>query len=513
MRFATTWRTHRSSIIAVLFVTTFGAIPRLFFALVSRFPLNDGGMLYAMIRDLWSSGYSLPAYTSYNGGSIPFVYPPLGLYLAGGISSLLHVSLLDCLRLLPPSLSVLTIPAFFLFSQALLENEVQTTLASLAFATIPTAFDWGIMGGGLTRSLGFVFALLTLQQIVGLLRHPQPWRIAGISLTATGTLLSHPSTTWFAVYSALILSITYGRNRKALGYLMLSGGAALLLSSPWWLTVVRRHGVSPFLAASGSAGTPLSSFIAAPLLQFTNQPLLAIWPVVGLVGLLLCINRRIWLLPGWTLIVALIQGRGWPAFIDVPFGVMAGIGLAGILSLVGGSRRPDFEAESAWPEILDGIAPKLGLAYIGVMTLLAATIAAPKTSLTHSQLDAMAWARQHTPPESTFAVISGRSDWSGDANDEWFPALAQRISVATPQGREWEPNEFARRQADYAGLQACASQTTACLDRWAQIRGGLPEYIYLVDVQASAPLNDSLNSSSDFQSVFESSGVRIFARR
>ena len=511
-----TWRTRAASFIPVLLVTFLGAVPRLYFALMSKYPLNDGGMFYSMIGNLQTAGYSLPAYTAYNGGQIPFVYPPLGFYLAGGLSTLLHSSVIDCLRLLPPVLSVLSIPAFFLLSRALLKNEIIACFASLAFATIPTAFDWGVMGGGLTRSLGLIFALLTLHQIVGLLRSPRAWRIGGVAIAACATLLSHPTTTWFAAYSAVILLAAYGRNRKAFGYLFAAGAAAVLLASPWLLTVIGRYGVMPFVAASDNAVTPLSSLIAAPLLQFTNQPLLEIWPVIGLVGLLLCIKDRKWVLPVWTLAVAVLQGRGWPAFIEVPFAIMIGIGLTRILLLVGSSDRQENvpENQPGWTEILDGIGPKVGLMYIVFISLLAAFIAAPKTSLSQSQVDAMTWASQNTPAESAFIVMTGVPDSGSDAVLEWFPALAQRVSVMTPQGLEWTPHEFSRRQASNTSLQACVTQTIRCLDQWAQTSGNTLEYVFLVaPQQASFPLADSLEASSEFESVYQSPEVQIFAHQ
>ena len=51
-------------------------------ALGQGFPLNDGGMFYAMVEDLRAAGYALPAETSYNGGDIPYVYPPFSFYVA-----------------------------------------------------------------------------------------------------------------------------------------------------------------------------------------------------------------------------------------------------------------------------------------------------------------------------------------------------------------------------------------------------------------------------------------------
>ncbi len=51
----------------------------------STFPtakVNDGGFFFSMTRDLEASNFRIPAFTTYNGGHIPFAYPPLGFYLA-----------------------------------------------------------------------------------------------------------------------------------------------------------------------------------------------------------------------------------------------------------------------------------------------------------------------------------------------------------------------------------------------------------------------------------------------
>lgn len=65
---------------------------------IAKFPINDGGLFYVMIRAIQANGFRLPDYVHYNGLSIPFVYPPLGLYVGAGISSLLGIGLLRLSR-------------------------------------------------------------------------------------------------------------------------------------------------------------------------------------------------------------------------------------------------------------------------------------------------------------------------------------------------------------------------------------------------------------------------------
>lgn len=79
----------------------FGVAVRLGYLMRTDFPINDGGLFYTMIRDLQANGYRLPVYTSYNQANIPYAYPPLGFYLAGGINSLFGTNLFTLLRILP----------------------------------------------------------------------------------------------------------------------------------------------------------------------------------------------------------------------------------------------------------------------------------------------------------------------------------------------------------------------------------------------------------------------------
>ena len=74
---------HRTSRAALLAALVIGALVRGWHVWEVDFPLNNGGLFYAMVRDIQRAHYHLPAFTSYNGAHIPFGYSPLGFYLAG----------------------------------------------------------------------------------------------------------------------------------------------------------------------------------------------------------------------------------------------------------------------------------------------------------------------------------------------------------------------------------------------------------------------------------------------
>ena len=82
-----------------------GVAVRAMFVASSGFPLNDGGMFYAMVRDIQGAGYTIPQFTSYNDAHIPFTYPPLGFYLAALVNDATPLSLVQVFRVLPLTLS------------------------------------------------------------------------------------------------------------------------------------------------------------------------------------------------------------------------------------------------------------------------------------------------------------------------------------------------------------------------------------------------------------------------
>ena len=83
------------------------------------------------------------------------------LYLGAALNNLLGLSLLNVLHWLPALVNTACIPALYLLAKELLEDDLQAALSAFAFALTPHLMDWLSMGGGLTRSFGTLFMLLT----------------------------------------------------------------------------------------------------------------------------------------------------------------------------------------------------------------------------------------------------------------------------------------------------------------------------------------------------------------
>ena len=131
----------------------------------------------------------------------------------------------------------------------------------------------------------------------------------------------------------------------------------------------------------------------------------------------------------------------------------------------------------------------------------------------------MRWVSINTPKNSEFVVITSKEDVWQDRVSEWFPALADRPSIATVQGYEWIPDQFYFQWSRYLALQDCAKQNAGCLDKWAQDFDMPFSHIFLArgdDVKtmlAAKILKASLLSSTDYKMIYESSEVAIFEKR
>lgn len=502
----------------VTFITVLGAYPRLFFAATADFPLNDGGLFLTMIRDLEEAGYAIPAYASYNAAHLPFAYPPLGFYLAALLSNAFRYPLLDILRLLPPVLSVLTIPVFYWLCRSLLKDDIKAAYSSFALAVLPTSFDWMVMGGGITRSLGFLLALLLFLCVLKFLDSRRTLLLPAVSFLVCLVILSHIGVAWFAAFSACLLVVFGAREAKTACWLALAAIGGLILSAPWWLSVAIRHGLSPFFSAGENVFLTGGTLAAAIGLMFTNEPVLDLLAVTGFFGGAICLRNRKFLLPAWLGAIIVLQGRFWQICAVVPFAMLIGIGVDSLLRMLDnrtGKSPDDLEIpskEKEWRGFPGHPIPRTVLVYIIAICFLSAILSAPKDYLSRGHRDAMAWVAENTPPGSAFVVITGVEASGVDFVSEWFPAVAQRASIGTPQGYEWAGGDaFGRRNRLHSIIQACAS--IRCLETAISDFGYSLEYVYVALPEktiSNKELYDELLSSPSFTILYRSSEAIIF---
>ncbi|MBI2764391.1 MAG: hypothetical protein HYX53_00605 [Chloroflexi bacterium] len=507
--------------------------------LPAHFPLNDGGLFFAMARDIQAAHFRLPEFTSYNGGQIPFGYPPLAFYIAAVLDEVTPLSLPALFRLLPLLFTGLTVVAVYQLARDMLPSKVAVVASVAAFGLIPRAFIWLLMGGGIARSLGFLFAVLALHQVYLLYTKRDNRYLPLAILFAGGTVLSHLETAWFLAFSIAVFWVATGLHRQGLisSAWLLAGTAAL--TAPWWGTVVAYHGIGLFLDANSTGGNIFSdaatrSVVVDALARgvSTSEPYFPVIGALGLLGALVCFTSNRFLLPAWWIAIVLLDERSYATFASIPVALMAGIAIAEVVLPV--VNRPSHGSHAGEgtpapaPARNDGAelvqrywkaALVIGwlLYYVTVPTL--ANNRGEETTLralSSDQRSAMAWIASSTPTNATFLVIP-QAAWEVDKESEWFPALTGRQSIATVQGSEWLPDgAFARAIYAHDRAWGCAGSNAACLDRWSADVGKPIEYVFLPSTAAGklccTELYNSLWSDDRYELVYDSAGGAVFKR-
>ena len=510
------------------------ALPvRLLPLLGADFPLNDGGLFVAMGQDLIDSGFKLPLTTSYNGGTIPFAYPPFAIYLAAAVSWATGTGLPALLRFLPLLGDLAAVVAVAVLSRRLLPTPA-SWLAALAFPLFPSSFEWLVMGAGLTRSFGFFFAILALIFGHRLFATGGRGALALTALFASLSVLSHPGAGVFALASLLIFFLVLSRDRRGFVSLVAVCVGCTVLAAPWWGTVLVRHGLDP-LTAAASATEPsqtVATFASLVLLGGSAAPLLS---VVALLGVFACVARARWLLLLWLLATAIVVRN------------LAGPPLALILALLVGEALgelilPGLGAPGGVRSRVPGGEPLGAAATTGSeegrpierwarLALLIVLFGQPVLAglsrqawgidalqfVSAQERGAMGWVTTHTPESSRFLVLTAARSWAEDPASEWFPTLAKRASLATPQGFEWvRGQQYRRRGALYDRLKQCFPRDAACIESLAAELGAPFTHVYFSKALRGpfdpAPLAISLARSSRYRLIWDGSDAAIFMR-
>jgi hypothetical protein len=495
--------------------------------LQADFPFNDGGLFYVMVEDLRANGLCVPAFTTFNGGEIPFAYPPLGMLLAALLANL-GVSVLWSLRFLPLLANLATVAAFCALSREVLGRGSASRLAALVFPLLPFSYQWVMMGAGLTRSLGFLFSTAAAWAAHRAFATHSRRAVLATAVTLAGAVLSHPEAGVFTAVTVAAMWLVLDRSGRGLVRLAAIGAAAAVLASPWWVMVFLRHGAGPFAGAASTSEWSLESVEAIALFVVTAEPFLSLLGVLAVVGFFADAARGRALLPVWAALTLVAVPRSGHTPVTLPVGLAAGLALAGVV-LPGLAH---LEAGAPAGGANGGHGPAVtrvrlvrvaALVWVFAYALMSnwslfATGRHDLVALSADERQALSWIAASTPPASAFAVLTASQDWAVDATAEWFPALAGRRSVLTVQGSEWLPAaEHRRRLRLYQASKACNGAGIACLESVLAADGTAATHVY-VSKTGRGPhpvvaIYRELRESRRFQLVFENGGAAVFQRR
>lgn len=454
-----------------------GGFVRTMPVLATPFPVTDGGLFFTMVQDLQANGYRIPEFTSYNAANIPFAYPPYAFYAAGLINDL-GVDLLQVFRFFPLFFSVLAIPAFFWLACEILEDRKKALLATFVFALLKPAFKWLIMGGGLTRSPAFTLSIICLAFWMRWLsgRSRLGWLWTGICF---GLLVGTHLEITMATALAMLVFLLFRRSAlRRFGLIAAAGLIAVLVSAPYWLTVLRYHGPQPFLAALSNGGFDWTTRTLNLLIpNIGEETALSLLAVLMLLGLIYLLAVRSFLLLAWWLILIIFAPRSLSRSASVLMAMFAAYGIQDVV-VKGLAALP----RNRWSRVITRFVPAFFIFQAMLMAVQGSI--QPQTlssNLNGEERAALAWVKDNVPADAAFLVLPVSDSWGEDSLMEWFPTLTQRVNILTIQGLEWLPERiFKWRIVEYFELRKCLlAPWTDCLDDYLQRRGGDFEYVLL----------------------------------
>jgi len=516
---------RRSELADLIFILAvlIGAFMRFNPTLLAGFAINDGGMFAMMVDDLKASRYILPIFTTYNHLNIPFAYPPLGFYLGRIASDLFGLSAPQALRWVPAFFASLSVPAFYLLALRLLENKYYAALSTVFFALMPRALSWFVMGGGLTRSPGQFFMLLTLAILIRLYKENRRSDIFWAGLFGGLAVMSHPEAAVHTFVSAIFLWIMLFRSRTAFVNSILVGAIVLFVSAPWWWTVIHFHGVQPLLDAA-QTGQKFLAIFHLLFFVFTEEPYATVIAILGLIGIAHRLMRRDYLLPLWMAIPFFVEGRSAAGPAAIPLAMLAAVGL---VDVVLAAIQPKVGNEAPQSDQISSVERNvfLYLLFYLIFSTYQFGLQLSNATLYPPDQEAMSWVRENTSGDSRFLVLTGTSSVSCDSVLEWFPALTGRQSIYTVQGTEWTKganfNDYVR--STYAVQKCLSAGDASCLD--AVVSSSAYDFIYVskilrvdncrpLDFQRTFPyFLEHMSMDASFQTIYETEGVVIFGER
>ncbi len=504
----------------------FGAVVRFVPAASNGFPLNDGGLFYTMIRDLKANHFVMPQFTTYNFVDIPFAYPPVGFYIAAIFSTasttlsagLLPVSDLQVLLWLPPLVNTLAIFFFYKFAGQILPSRTAAGLATLAYALSSRAFLWQVMGGGITRAFGMLFLILMLWQAVQLFRENSHKRLALTILFGAFAVMSHPQTALHAALGGLMIFLFYGRSKRGFISALWVGLGVVLLTAPWWGTVLLRHGIEPLLSAGQTSQRTLEFYLIVLQLHSPTNYLALPFLIFLYIGLWLSLKRRDFFYITWIVLAYLIDTRGGDGVVLLAESMLAGMGLIQLAAWI--SRSDGNQPETVMARPVSQILVFGSVFYF----LLAASISdfqLVNTSLKPADLAMIEWVNSNVDDGRTFLLSTGREFSMSDPMQEWFPALTNQHSATTLQGLEWTlSGEFFPWYEQLVEFQHCADLD--CVISWSAANSVDYDYL-LVTIppeEDNSEFGDSLRSlalstraSDSFDLVYESEVALVFEKK
>jgi len=417
-------------------------------------PFHLGGLYYEFSRQIILNHFALPHNIPYySPGGLPFVYPPLSFYIQAIILKLFSPTNFLTVDLLPPLLTALSVPLFYWMILQFTKDPRLQAASLFAFAFMPSAFVNQIEGAGLAEACGTLALLAYLGILFDFIKKPGVLKAFLTGIILGLCILSSPG----SAYGAVIISFLYllvefwknikNRSFKTSALLLITALTGLIISSPYWLTIILRNELGIFVNAffSQHANGAIFNQIRY-MITFKPADMILFVSDEGVYGFLfdwLILAGLIWAALNKNVMTVVLFFTFWLIprlgswLVAIPGALLAGLG---IVYLVWPLFQKAFSSHKVGetPPLAPGI-----LLLILVLVIIASPLLAVhdmlnrvELKLTPQEVVALHSEQAVIPPDAHVLVVGN------GALIEWAPALLQREVVNCQFGLEWRPKDL-----------------------------------------------------------------------
>lgn len=479
-------------------------------------PIGYAGLFMMMSERIIEQPIPMPSSVPYYGpGGMPFAYPPFGLYLTSFFLGVLKIPIFSYLRWAPPLVTIGAFVCSYFFFRQLAQDRIKAIVAVLLVAAAEISYVTHATAAGMVRSWALVFAVSGAYFGLRAYEANKRWSMVGFlaALFLALTIMTHLSYAGFLLIGIVVMAFVnngFHLTRRSLWTMSFILIGALVLSSPWWGTLLLRHGFQVFINASGTHGTlAILDRAAGDLLLVPVEMLRWIvnlgrswWPFffagLSLIGFVYSTWKRLWFLPVWMLMTVLFLGETdrFQIFISGMLIAIVLVDLArvGELSMRASKRAKDGVFLSLIFLALI-LVPIVGQGFVGIRR--------SREALSSNLLAVAAWVQVNTPEDTEYIYLGEEHDVP-----EWLPYLMRRTPIIAHWGAEWKGNYHTQKSLTRDMENCLQWQSVECVFDLIEQEGTRVRLLVLHNEYA--PLRDTLASHPRWDEVYESGPFVLF---
>lgn len=431
-----------SFLLSIFVILLIGIAIRIFHLFIVGFtvPFNLGGLFYEISLQIIKNNFVIPHFIPfYSIGGLPFAYPPIPFYIQAILIKIFSPPDFLTVNLLPPLFSILSLFSFPFLAKKVLKTKLGIFIATFAFAVMPIAFIEQIEGQGLAESLGTLTLIWYAFSLLRISEKNSRGRILFAGLILGICIMSSPGSAYAAVLTSLVFTgymIFESINHKsALPLISCAavGISGLIISSPYWLTVVFFHGfdifLTPFIAQNNNS---VGRFIKG-ILEFNIFPGAFFWRGLFYLGIFEALLRKNYILIFYSIILFFIPRETW--VMCIPVGLCIGYGIEGFffhLQFLSSFKEKAFKC--GIKVIIITII--FILSYRNTTISLKKLIDSKDTDISLIQINDLKQIRNLLPINAS-VIVAGDSGLI-----EWSSAIIEREVINNHFGLEWQPSKI-----------------------------------------------------------------------